>query len=246
MRRLIALALCALLLQATPVFAQSSEVYNHDLKDFDRAVQLYKEKQYQAAQILFKKVQDANPSYEVESDCAYYIANCAIRLNQAHGDVLMESFVENYPTSSKHNQAYMEVGKYYFDEGKFPQALQWFDKVEENQLTQAEKEQFYFQKGYALFSGNRKKDATNYFNRVVNSKEFGSQAKYYLGYMSYESDNYQEANQYFEQVADEQKYKEKMSYYQADMNFKLGNFQKAIDLGLAAMAKSDAQEKSEL
>jgi TolA-binding protein len=246
MRRFFVLALCALLLQATPVFSQSSEVYTHGLKDYDRAVQLYQEKQYQAAQILFKKVKDANPSYEVESDCAYFIANCAIRLNQAHGDVMMESFVENYPTSSKHNQAYMEVGKYYFDEGKFPQALQWFDKVEENQLTQAEKEQFNFQKGYAMFSGNRKKEAANYFNRVVNSKEFGSQAKYYLGYMSYESDNYQEANQYFEQVADEQKYKEKMSYYQADMNFKLGNFQKAIDLGVTAMAKSDAQEKSEL
>lgn len=246
MRLFFALALSAIFLQVTVLYGQSTEVYTHGLKDYDRAVQLYQEKQYQAAQILFKKVKEANPSYEVESDCAYFIANCAIRLNQAHGDVLMESFVDNYPTSSKHNQAYMEVGKYYFDEGKFPQALQWFDKVEENQLTQAEKEQFNFQKGYAMFSGNRKKEAANYFNRVVNSKEFGSQAKYYLGYMSYESDNYQEANQYFEQVADEQKYKEKMSYYQADMNFKLGNFQKAIDLGVTAMAKSDAQEKSEL
>ena len=246
MQKLFCLVTLALLMQSPVVFGQRTEIYTHDLEEYNRAVQLYKDKQYQSAQILFKRIIDSDFSYEVESDCAYYIANCAIRLNQANGDVLMEEFVEKYPTSSKHNQAFTEVAHFYFDQGKFPQALQWFEKVDESQLTFAEKEKFNFQKGYAFFSGGNKKDATNYFNRVVNSQEFGSQAKYYLGYISYESDNYQEATEYFEQVEDQQKYKEKMSYYQADMNFKLGNFQKAIDLGLTAMSKSDAQEKSEL
>ncbi len=226
--------------------AQKTEIYTHDLKEYNRAIELYKEKQYQSAQIIFKKVSEEKISDEVQSDCAYYIANCAIRLNQPNADLLMEKFVADYPTSSKHNQAYIEVAHYYFDEGKFPQALQWFEKVDESNLTAGEREKFNFQKGYANFSGGKKKEATSYFNKVVNSKEYGSQAKYYLGYMSYEKDDYKVANEYFEQVEGEQKYKEKMSYYQADMNFKLGNFQKAIDLGIAAMPKSDAMEKSEL
>lgn len=226
--------------------AQKSEVYTHISAEYNRAVELYKEKQYLSAQNLFKKALEQEVSEDIKSDCAYYIANCAIRLNQPNADVLMESFVADYPTSSRHNQAFIEVAHYYFDEGKYPQALQWFDKVDENSLSNAQKEKYYFQKGYANFSGGKKKEATTYFNRVVNSKEFGSESKYYLGYMEYEKDNYQQANQYFDQVEGEQKYKEKMSYYQADMNFKLGNFQKAIDLGLAAMPKSDALEKSEL
>lgn len=226
--------------------AQKTEIYTHNLKEYNRAIELYKEKQYQSAQIIFKKVSEEKISDEVQSDCAYYIANCAIRLNQPNADLLMEKFVADYPTSSKHNQAYIEVAHYYFDEGKFPQALQWFEKVDESNLTAGEREKFNFQKGYANFSGGKKKEATSYFNKVVNSKEYGSQAKYYMGYMSYEKDDYKVANEYFEQVEGEQKYKEKMSYYQADMNFKLGNFQKAIDLGIAAMPKSDAMEKSEL
>uniref|UniRef100_UPI0037BFAD7C tetratricopeptide repeat protein n=1 Tax=Flavobacterium sp. TaxID=239 RepID=UPI0037BFAD7C len=209
--------------------AQSTEIYNNPLEEYNRAIQLYNEKQYQSAQILFKKVQDDQKSYEILSDCAYYIANCAIRLNQANGDVLMEDFVKNYPTSSKQNQAYIEVAHYYFDEGNYPQALQWFEKVDESNLTPAEREKFTFQKGYAYFSAGKKKEASNQFKKVENSQEFGSQAKYYLGYMSYESDDYKEANEYFEKVDDQEKYKEKMAYYQADMNFKLGNFQKAID-----------------
>jgi TolA-binding protein len=71
----------------------------------------------------------------------------------------------------------------------------------------------------------------------VNSKEYGSQAKYYLGFMAYEGDNYQEANKYFDQVSTEEKYKEKLSYFKADMHFKLGDFQKAIDLGTDCYGK---------
>lgn len=228
------------------LLAQQSSVYTHDLNEFNRAIELYKDKQYQAAQILFDKVKTKTHNQEVEADCAYYIANCAIRLNQMGADVLVEAFVEDYPTSTKTNQAYIEVAHYYFDEGNYPKSLEWFDKADSNSMSQADKEKYNFQKGYAYFTAKNNKEATKYFNMVVNSKTFGSQAKYYLGYMSYETDDYKSANEYFEQVSDQDKYKEKMGYFQADMNFKLGNFQKAIDLGEAQMPKSRADEKSEL
>ena len=38
------------------LFAQKTSVYTHDLNEFNRAVELYKEKQYLSAQILFEKV----------------------------------------------------------------------------------------------------------------------------------------------------------------------------------------------
>jgi hypothetical protein len=34
----------------------------------------------------------------------------------------------------------------------------------------------------------RKNKKTTYFNKVVNSQEYGSQTKYYLGFMAYEGD----------------------------------------------------------
>ena len=228
------------------LLAQQSSVYTHELTEFNRAVELYKDKQYQAAQILFDKVKSKTDNMEVESDCAYYIANCAIRLNQSDADQKMESFVENYPTSTKQNQAYIEVAHYYFEQGKYPQSMKWFDKVDESTLSQDDRDKYNFQKGYTFFTAGNKKEASNYFNQVLNSKEYGSQAKYYLGFMAYESDDYTNANKLFDEVSGEEKYKEKMSYFQADMNFKLGKFDKAIDLGKAAMAKSNAQEKSEL
>ncbi len=246
MRKILVLASLLSLTAPVMVIAQQSAVSHHSLSEFDQAVDLYNDKQYMAAQILFEKAQRTTTSQEILADCSFYIANCAIRLNQPNADVLMEEFVTNYPTSTKQNQAYVGVAHYYFEEGRYPQALQYFDKVDESALTFEELEKYNFQKGYAYFSAGKKKEATTYLNKVSNSKEYGSQAKYYLGFMAYDSDNYNDASKYFDQVSGEEKYKEKLSYFQADMNFKLGNFQKAIDLGIAAMPKSSAAEKSEL
>lgn len=231
---------------ATTVSAQQSEIYTHHLKDFNRAVELYKDKQYLSAQLLFTEVQKQYSQMDVQADCSYYIAICAIRLNQNGADQLMEKFLKNYPTSSKSNQAYIEVAQYYFEQGNYNQSLEWYDKIDENTLTNDERDRFNFQKGYVYYTSKNKKEAATYFNKVANSKEYGKQAAYYLGFMAYEADDYTEATKQFEQVAGEEKYDDKMSYFKADMSFKGGKFQDAIDLGKKAMAKSNAVEKSEL
>ncbi|EKT3963283.1 tetratricopeptide repeat protein [Flavobacterium psychrophilum] len=230
----------------TSMFAQQSAIYTNDLAAYNKALSLFNDKQYQLAQILFDKVKQENLNPELEADCTYYSANCAIRLNQNNADEKMQSFVKNYPTSTKQNLAYTEVATYYFEQGKYPQALEWFDKVDESSLTEDELDKYNFYKGYSFFNSSKKKEATQYFNKVVNSQEYGSQAKYYLGFLAYEGDDYKEATKYFDQVSGEEKYKEKLSYFQADMNFKLGKFDKAIQLGQAAMNNSNDFEKSEL
>ena len=235
-----------LLFGINSIFAQQSAIYTNDLVDYNKALTLFNNKQYQSAQILFDKVKQENSNSELEADCTYYSANCAIRLNQNNADEKMESFVKNYPTSTKQNLAFTEVATYYFEQGKYPQALEWFDKVDESSLTQDELDKYYFYKAYSFFNSGKKKEATQYFNKVVNSQEYGSQAKYYLGFLAYEGDDYKEASKYFDQVSGEEKYKEKLSYFQADMNFKLGKFDNAIQLGQAAMNNSNASEKSEL
>jgi TolA-binding protein len=246
MHKLKGLFLGVLLAGIHTVSAQQSAIYDNETSEFDRALNLYKNQQYQAAQIIFDRVKSETRNPDIEADCAYYSANCGIRLEQENADRQMESFVENYPTSTKQNQAYIEVAHYYFEQGRYPQALTWFDKVDEGSLTARERDKFNFQKGYSYFTAKKKKEATQYFNTVVNSPEYGSQAKYYLGFMSYEADDYKEASKYFDEVSGEEKYKEKLSYFEADMNFKLGKFNEAIASGEKAMAKSNAIEKSEL
>ncbi|GAA4281490.1 tetratricopeptide repeat protein [Gaetbulibacter aestuarii] len=227
--------------------AQETAAYTSDLVDYQKALTLYKNQQYLAAQSMFRQVQSDTNEPVLNSDCAYYIANCAVRLNQQNADGLIEKFVEDYPTSTKRNTAFLDVADYYFENSKYAYALKWYGKVDEAALSRAEKEAYYFHHGYAAFSAKKFRDAKKYLTKVENSKEYGSQAKYYIGFMAYEGDDYDEANEYFEQVSDQDRYKEKLAYYQADLHFKLGKFEKAITLAKERMASTeDPDEISEL
>jgi TolA-binding protein len=228
------------------ILAQQSATYTNNLVEYQKALALYNNQQYLAAQSLFGSIKKSTKEDVLLSDCAYYIANCAVRLNQQNADQLIENFVKEYPTSTKRNTAYVDVADYYFENSKFAYARKWYDKVDESALGRAEKEKFYFNNGYSAFSSKQYKEAKQYLSKVENSKEYGSQAKYYIGFMAYEGDDYDSANKYFEQVSNQEKYKEKLSYYQADLNFKLGNFEKAIQLAKARLKGSDANEVSEL
>lgn len=238
---LLTFFLCSIYLSA-----QQSATYTSDLVDYQKALTLYNNRQYQAAQSLFEAIKNEAPNETLESDCAYYIANCAVRLNQQNADDLIQDFVDSYPTSTKRNTAFLDVADYYFANGKYAYARKWYDKVDETSLAVTEREKFNFNYGYTLYSTGDEAGANKYLNRVVNSKDYGSQAKYYIGFMAYEGDDYDTANDYFEQVSDNEKYKEKLSYYQADLNFKLGKFEKAIELATEQLDNSNPQETSEL
>ena len=226
--------------------SQRSATYTHDLAEFNKALELYNNQQYLAAQNLFDEVKEQTEDEKIEGDCAYYIANAAVRLNQPGADRLMERFVSRYPTSTKTNSAYRDVADYYFQTGKYALSRKWYDRVDENAMSKKDRERYYFNNGYAYFRSNQFEEAQTYLNRVRDSKEYGAQAKYYLGYIAYEGDDYEEANEYFEEVKGNDRYTEDLSYFQADMNFKLGNFEKAIEQGLEQLPKANRQEIPQL
>ena len=227
-------------------FSQQSAIQTNELADYNRALELYNNQQYLAAQTLFDEVQDEVDDERIKANAAYYIANAAIRLNQPGADALMEDFVERYPTSTKTNAAYLDVADYYFETGKYSLARKWYDTVDQRNLSKAEKERFNFNNGYAYFKANQPEEAKEYLSKVKDSKKYGSQAKYYLGFMAYEGDDYEQANALFEEVEDTERYEEDLSYFQADMNFKQGNFEKAIQLGLEQLPRADRRDRSEL
>jgi tetratricopeptide (TPR) repeat protein len=233
-------------IQITSLYSQQSIINTYPLKDFDKALSLFEDKQYTSAQVLFKEVKSAATTEGLESDCAYYIANCAIHTDQDNAEELINKFVEQYPASRKQNLAFIDAAYYYFDQREYKESLYWFERVDESVLKDNGRDKYNFQKGYAYFDSKKSKQAQKYLSKVSNSDEYGTQSKYYMGFMAYESDDYVEANKQFDQVSGNEKYAEKLSYYKSDMSFKSGEFQKAIDLGIKAMPNSTAEEKSEL
>ncbi|MEM1257241.1 MAG: tetratricopeptide repeat protein, partial [Bacteroidota bacterium] len=226
--------------------AQETQIFLHDNKQYQDALVLYNNQQYQAAQALFEQVKESTKDEETEANSVYYAANAAIRLNQRGADQLMEEFVDRYPTSTKRNSAFMDVADYYFETGRYPYALKWYKKVEQNAMSRKDRERFNFNMGYSYYAANRPDEAERYLSKVSNSSTYGPQAEYYLGYIAYEQDDYDAASERFDKITDPTVLEEKLSYYQADLNFKLGNFEKAIEMAQKQLPKSNRREISEL
>jgi hypothetical protein len=72
-------------LSVSTLSAQQTAAYTNELVTFNRALELYNNEQYLAAQKLFDDVKNETRDEKIESDAAYYIANAAVRLGTAGG-----------------------------------------------------------------------------------------------------------------------------------------------------------------
>lgn len=239
--------LCVGFLCVTTSYGQQSAIYTSDVSKYVSALSLYNNEQYLASQVLFQNVKDEVKDVTIQGDCAYYIADAAVRLGQKGADNLMLKFVEEYPSSTKRNSAFLNVAEYYFNNGDYSQARKWYERVDNKSLSSAALERYNFNNGYSYFKKKEFDKAKKHLDKVRGSKKYGAQAKYYLGFMAYEGDNYEEANELFEQAeTEEESYKGELAYFKADLNFKSGKFQAAIDEGKSQLGSANAKEKSEL
>jgi len=231
----------------TTAYSQETIIYTNQLQSYNHALELFQNRAYVAAQHEFIALENTfDSASELKANCAYYIANCAVQLGDRNADELMQSFVDKYPTSTKRNDAFMDVANHYFKTGKYSYALKWFAKASTYNLSGASLDSYNFKYGYALFVRKDYKNAKKYFGKLLDSKKYGSQAKYYYGYMAYSNDDYKTADKYLGEVSKDESYKKDVSYYLADMNFKLGKFQLAIDKALPLLAKASKKEHSEI
>ena len=246
MKTLKYLLVIALLWFSNNIIAQKSAIYTYDLKDYNQAIDLYQDKDYVAAQQLFKKVRNQfDDNSENKATCDYYIAFAALHLNDRAGDELMEDFVFNYPTSTKRNDAYREVSNYYYDYGKYSQALKWFKNVDAKSLTRKQEEDFNFKYAYALFSVKNYKDAKAHFAPLLESAKYGTQAKYYTGFMALQNEDYDNADKYLDQVDDKNLGKD-IPYFKATVKFKTGQFQEAINIAEPYLNSANRKQKSDV
>jgi len=211
------------------------------------ALKLFSSRSYKAAQNKFEKVAKlSSDKMQLKTEADYHIAMCAIRLNQVGADQMVLDFVRKHPSSNKKNQAYFNVGNYYFSNKKAAHSLKWFTKVDVSLLPQSTRDEINFKMGYALLTTKNYKQAQDKFIKLVNDPKYGNDSRYYYGYIAYKQEDYTVAEKTLEEISDDQAYESEVSYYLLDINFKAGRFQKTIDMGLALIDKAKPREKSEI
>ncbi|QNM84360.1 tetratricopeptide repeat protein [Polaribacter pectinis] len=236
-----------ILLLSVSGFCQQSVAETNVLTDYNNALHLFYNKAYAAAQKTFTKVNnEATKSSNLKSDAAYYEAMCAVKLNQPDADKKVLAFVDENPNSNKKNKAYFNVANYYFANKKAAYALKWYGKVNTDLLSDDNRKELNFKKGYGLLVTNNYSLAKPHFLGLINDPKYGNDSRYYYGYIAYKLEDYGIAESTLKEIADNETYRLEISYYLLDISFKAGKFERCTIVGEELLKTVKRKERSEI
>ena len=196
--------------------AQTSEKYNSDYADFFRGEELFEKEQYGAARKEFRNFIDA---FQQKNDplyvkALYYEGISAIELYNNDGLRLLEDFNRNYPESIYKTKIYYRLGRFYFQQKKYAEAVAWFEKLHTLDIDEEDRNEFFFKKGYANFQEKKFTEARSAFYEVTDTtSQYSSPSLYYFSHIAYQEQSYQTALEGFEKLLNDERFKEVVPYY---------------------------------
>jgi TolA-binding protein len=87
----------------------------------------------------------------LKENAQYYEALCALELGNDDAESMFPPFYKRAPRKPAYQAGFFQIGKSYFKQGKYEEALEWFNKVEAGELNGRENTEYKFRKGYAYF-----------------------------------------------------------------------------------------------
>jgi len=196
--------------------AQKTIIYNHPIKDYNTALDLFDKEKYAAAQEEFNEVYtkiEDKKSLTV-ANAKYYSALCGLKLFNIDAEDQLIEFIEEYPENPKVKLAYFHLGRYKFRKKKYKDVLYWFKKIDLFDLNNDEIAEYQFKKGYSLFMEKDYENASKAFYEIKDTdNQYASAAKYYYGHIAYIQGKNESALLSFQQLTSDQKFGAIVPYY---------------------------------
>ncbi|ADY52471.1 Tetratricopeptide TPR_1 repeat-containing protein [Pseudopedobacter saltans DSM 12145] len=192
---------------------------------YKNALELLEKGKYATASSLFRDVEKLNYTTseqadnrvdisEIKINAQYYRALCALELKNDDAIDLFLSFIRQHPESAKTKQAYFQVGRYYFRQANYKEALNWFTKVSTIDMSGDEAIEYKFKTAYSYFEVQNYEDAKPLFNMVQDTKsDYAEQATYYYAYIAYLDKDYKASLKSFEKLKNSKNYERSYPYY---------------------------------
>lgn len=198
--------------------AQQTLVYTDASSQYKAAAEYYELGNYSLAQYHFEQLLHKTPTTLTDlqqTQAQYYRAMCAQQLAQPDAETLFARFIDKNSSSELTGMAYFQLGKIYFEKNAYKDAISCFEKTQVDNLTAAERDDYYFQYGYCNFVSKKFDDAQRLLLKAANNydSKYYEDANYYYGVTAYFKKDYTKALDAFKRVEKNQKYASSMPYY---------------------------------
>ncbi len=230
------------------VFAQRTAIYQDADQLYKIGLDLFDKKQYTQAQKNFNDFASNKKAGIIKSDAVYYSAACAMELFNKDGEWLMKQFIEKYPASNKLNQAYFYLGKSNFKKKKYPETINYLEKVDVYKLDKEHLAEFYFKRGYSFLQNNNDEKAkADFFEIKETDNKYKWPATYYYSHITYKEKKYDIALQGFNKLVGNETFGSVVPYYITQIYFIQGKYDKVVKEAPKLLSDSaNIQKESEI
>lgn len=243
----------------TKLCAQATQFITHPDKILFDARHAYQQNNFATARHLFDQyllqnnynnVNDntihANPVFVTEAK--FYQAVCAYMVNASDAEMLLAKFIDETSSGQYEAQAYFYLGKYYFANGNFKEALACFSKSDTRNLTEEEADELNFKLGYSNFTNKQWNDAKTALAKIIDKKNsaYYHPANYYYGFISLQQQNYNSAIASFNRLDKHKTYSPYIPYYTALIYYYQNRYNELLEYAEPRINQPGVQHQTEL
>lgn len=215
---------------AAPLLAQNTAWIEIN-RFYTGGIELLDQGKYAAASQQFSRVgqfeqtssarPESNPELSLlKENSQFYIALCALELENSDAESLFIDFIDNYPANNYTKLAYYHLGKSYFKKKNYPKVIEWLTKLEDNNISGKESAEYRYKLAYSYFEIKDNDKAKPIFAELRNEKStYNELSIYYFAYISYLQKDYKTALTEFERLKGSKPYESSYPYYISAMYF---------------------------
>ncbi|MNS40526.1 tol-pal system protein YbgF [compost metagenome] len=238
-------------------YAQATAEYTVN-DTYRKALELFDSQKFASANELFRQVYtdpvstnnniyDPSANSTTKVNAEYYAAVCALELNNKNAESELLSFIKTYPTHPKSKTAKFQIGRVYFKNENYSEALKWFSEVEEIDLNTTDQVEYNFKTAYCYFIQKDYNKARANFAKVKDgNNKYSEDATYYFAHIAYINKDYTTALNHLNKIKNSAKYAEIYQYYTAQIFLINEKYDDVISFTEPILAKGTTKYKSQL
>jgi len=222
--------------------AQYTKANDDPDADFKLAKELYQKDQFSLAYPIFKTLyadEKTNSSIPatIQSESKYYSIICGLELKDETAEQAAIEFIDLEHNEPRAEMMSYHLAEYYYNKKNFTDAVAYYEKVQYDNLSNAEIANMKFHLGYAYFTMQRFNDAKPLFDAIRQIKTDPNyvDANYYYGFIALRDKNYKDALTAFKVTEDKPAYKGIVPFYETEIYYYQGDKDKALAMGEKAL-----------
>ena len=224
-RPLILTAACALACAGSVAQINSTDAKGY----LERGILMCDDRNYEGCLDQMTHLYELNTTSDEREQALYYICRASLYLGNDDAYTHMQRFLNEYPVSPLRADVMAMKGDWYYNRGKYAEALKEYETVNPLALTSARQDELNYRLGYAYLMLGEPSMAASYFRTLQGKTEWRNAACFYLGYIAYSNMDFPLALQYFRGLDTTVEPSCAAPYYEAQIYYAQGEYDKCLN-----------------